>query len=79
MAAIRNMSWRAKKQVGRGDERRHRNREDMKGAGRKKVQGGTNGKRDGDRMSRKKRGVIGGRKRERGKKGLVTFFLELLK
>lgn len=66
--------------MGRGDERRHRNREDMKGAGKKKVQGGTYGKRDGDRMSRKKCRVIGSRKREREKKGLGTFFfLELLK
>lgn len=58
----------AERQVGRRDERRHRNREDVKVAGRKRVQEGTNGKREGDRMSRKKHRVIGAGEGE-GKKG----------
>lgn len=62
----------------RGDERRQRNRDNVKGARRKRVHGGTNGKRDRDRISRKKHGVMGAGK-GKAKKGIRDIVLELLK
>ena len=61
------------------EEKEHGNREDVRGARRKRGDGGTNGKReDRDRKSRKKHGAVGAGKGE-GKEGIWDIFTELLK
>lgn len=64
--------------MGRRDETRHKNREEVKGARRKRINGGTNGKRDRDRTRRKNHGIMRSGKGE-GKEEIREIFLELLK